>query len=300
MDPILLALLLTVGGGVAGGLAGAASGASATGSNENINTAYKDNPIYKMLFGEGGKYAQWEGQFSDMLSGALKQGNAAAAAYDPTAAWKDFLSASPELMNLISGSTGSVKSALESNLADFTKTAVSEAGSNMSGMGSLYSGALGDIIGKNVGAEAAKSNVELSTLLTNLYGSMGNNLLSLFSSNESNKASLGMQAASLGVQGAGLYSGLMGQSLGIGADLSSPVYEYKPGILDYILQGLGVGGNLGGALGQLVGTKAKSTTTDSTQGGLYQDPTLNNPNYGGSSSVGPNFKLYPKTGYWPN
>lgn len=257
-DPItmmLLPLLGAAGGGLIGGIGSAIGGNGWNGSYANINTGYEDNPVYQALMSQYGNANAGFASAGANMSNLLNQGIGASRQYDPTAFWKDFMAAQPELQGLISGQTGSVKNAMMTNLADFTKEAVAGAGSEMSGLGSLYSGAFGDIVGQRVGAEAAKSNVDLSTLLANLYGSLGGNLMGQFAGGRQfqtqNLVNALMSGAGLYGSQQGTYGSLMGSMLGSAADLASPLYEYQPGILDSIMSGLGLGANLGSSIGML-------------------------------------------------
>lgn len=281
-DALLLSLLGPLLGGALGGLGAAAGGKSWNGTTENINTDYANNPIYQLLMKSGGMLDQ----AGAGMSAGMNAATAAANGYDPTAFWKDFMSAAPGLSSLLTGATGSVKSAMESNLADFTKQAVSQAGSNLAGMGSLYSGALGDIVGTNVGKQAAQSNVDLSTLLANMYSPLGGQMLGGFSSGRQAQANYGIQA---GLGNAGLWHGLLNQGLGIGADLSSPVYQYQPGIMDAIMQGAGLGSSFASGLGMLGGggnrTYDFSMLSPSTP--LYTAPVVSGGGGGIPGSSGP-------------
>jgi hypothetical protein len=238
MDPLTL-LLLMGGGAILGGAGAAAGGADWMGKNANINTDYMNNPIYKMLFGGG----QGSLDLNSIISSGLN--------YDPTQAWRDFMGAQPEMQQILSGQTGSIKSGMLANLQDFIKEATASTGSELSGMGNLYAGALGDIVGAKVGKEAARSNVDLSSIIANLYGTLAPNVLSTFAQGRMGKAQNAL--------------GFGGNMLGLGADLSSPVYQYQPGILDYVLQGAGLGLNAGSAFGM---NKAANPSTEDAQSAL--------------------------------
>jgi hypothetical protein len=242
----LIALIATLAGGAAAGAGAAAGGASFLGGNQNVNTEYANNPIYQQMFGSGGGYANAQGQMSSLLNQAITTGQN----YDPNAFWKDFMGAQPELQNLISGPTSSIKAAQEANLADFSKTAVANTAQEMSGMGSLYSGAFGDIVGQTVGKEASKAGVDLASLQANMYNSMWGNMIPQFSQNRQFQTSNVMNAM---LQGSQNYGNMAQTMLGLGADMSTPMYEYQPGVMDYIMKGMGLGGSIGGGLGSLFG-----------------------------------------------
>jgi len=236
MDPLTLLLLGGLGGGLLGGIGSALGGNSWNGQYTNLNKDYAKNPTYQWMMGSGG--------LGDVSSAGMNSMLAKAGSYDPTAFFKDFMSATPSLSSLISGPTGSVKSAMEDNLDAFVKKATSEAGSSLSGMGTLYSGALGDIIGKNIGTQVAQSNVDLSSLYANLFGNMSNTLMGNLAS--------GRQAQMSGnLQGAGIYGNLLNSILGTSADMSAPMYTYQPGIMDAIMQGAGLGMQGGSGIGML-------------------------------------------------
>jgi hypothetical protein len=284
-DPISMLLLSTLIGGGAGlgkwlldKIPGLGPGA------ENVNTDYANNPIYKMLFGEGGGYADAQGGMDTQMGGMesslanmqsfLANAVSSSKAYDPNAFWKDFMAAQPDMQALISGPTGSFKAASEANLSDFVKQATSETASELSGMGALYSGALGDISGQKIGKEAGKSNTELAQLQASLMSQLWGSAIPQFSGNRQFQTQnlvntyMGGAQTSLGAantyQGAAdMYSQQLMQMLGIGADLSSPLYVQTPGLGDSIMQGLGLGSSFGSALGMIPGQKASSPTTRS-------------------------------------
>jgi len=264
MDPFTLMLLMGAGGGLLGGLGSAMGGAGWNGKNANINQDYVNNPIYKMLFGGG------EGSLD--LNSIIQSG----LNFDPTQAWRDFMGAQPDMQKILSGETGSIKSGMLSNLQDFIKEASSSTGQELSGFGGLYSGALGDIIGSKVGKEAAKSNVDLSSIIANLYGNLAPNVLGSFTQGRLGKA---QNALSFG-----------SNALGIGADLSSPMYQYQPGIMDSILQGAGVGLNAASAFGMMGGGSGAAPGSSITA--LFQQllqslqPSISGGGGGGGHSPG--------------
>ena len=264
-------------GAAAGGLGSLLGGNGLQGKNKNINQDYVNNPIYQQMFGSGKGYEGASSQMNALINGAMN--------FDPNAFWKDFMGAQGDVQGLISGPTGSVKSGMDLNLANFTKQAMADTGQELSGMGALYSGALGNIGGQKVGAEAGKSAVDLSQLQAQMYNSLWGQMLPQFSSNR-------QMVPQLQMQGAGLYNSQMNNMLGLGADLSSPMYQYQPGIMDSMMSGLGLG---------MQGMAAAGMQPQGNGGGAGAGSSLysNNPNYGGSGGVA-NFKLYPKTGFWPN
>lgn len=221
-------------GAAAGGLGSLFGGSGWQGSNENINQDYVNNPIWQQMFGKGKGFENSSASMNALINGAMN--------YDPNAFWKDFMGAQGDVQGLISGPTGSVKAGMDLNLANFTKQAMADTGQELSGMGSLYSGALGSIGGQKVGAEAGKSAVELSQLQAQMYNSLWGQMLPQFSQNR-------QMVPQLQMQGAGLYNSQMNNMLGLGADLSSPMYQYKPGIMDSMMSGLGLGMQGMGAAG---------------------------------------------------
>jgi len=273
-DPFTMLLLTLAGGGLGAANWGLNQIPGLGPTTKNVNTAYKDNPIWQQMFGEDGLKAQakkgMESSFTSMESW-LQNALTTSLAYDPNAFWKDFMAAQPEMQSLISGGTDSFKSAAQANLADFAKTATAETASEMSGMGSLYSGAFGDIVGSKVGKESAKAGTDLASLQAGLMSQLWGSALPQFSGNRqfqtSNLVNTYMGGAQT-YQGAGnTYSQQLMQMLGIGADLSTPIYQQTPGLADMIMQGLGLGLQGAGAYGTM-GTGKKSTTDDGTNAAL--------------------------------
>lgn len=251
-----LALMLGGGAGI-GGLSWLLNQIPGLGpSTKNINTDYANNPIWQQLFGANGEYAAKNKGMESFLSNAVSS----AKAYDPNAFWKDFMAAQPEMQALISGPTDSFKSASMANLKDFADVATSETASNLSGMGSLYSGALGSIAGQKIGAEAGKSSTELAQLQASLLSQLFGGALSGFSSGEQFKTQTSVNTY---LQGANTYSQQLMTMLGIGSDLSAPVYQQQPGLADSLMGGLGLGLQGYAALGMSDSGKKKETATSS-------------------------------------
>lgn len=275
-DPIILTLLGTLAGAGTGALGWLLNQNPATGPKAtNVNQDYKNNPIWQQIMGMMGGTREGQNEMmggmksslSDM-SGFLANAVSSSKAYDPNAFWKDFMAAQPEMQGLISGPTGSFKSAAQANLADFVKEATAGTASELSGMGSLYSGALGSIAGQKIGSEAGKYNTQLAQLesgmLSNLYGlampafSRGRefqtqNLVNTYLSGAQSQ----LGAANTYLGGANMYANQLASMLGIGADLSAPVYVTQPGLGDALMGGLGAGMNFGSGLGMLGGQGQK-------------------------------------------
>lgn len=225
-------------------------------SVKNVNTDYTNNPIWQQLFGSGKGYDTASKGMESFLSNAVSTSQA----YDPNAFWRDFMAAQPEMQGLISGPTASFKTASEANLADFVKQATSETASELSGMGALYSGALGNITGQKIGAEAGKSGTALAQLQASLMSQLWGSALPGFAQGEQFKTS---NLVNTYLSGAGTYSQQLMQMLGIGSDLSMPSYVQTPGLADSIMSGLGLGLQGASAIGMLGGggTKAEKKTT---------------------------------------
>jgi hypothetical protein len=242
------------------------------GSTENVNEDYEKNPFYQMLFGSGGQYANLQGnQDASMraMQSFLMNAITSAQAYDPNAFWKDFMAAQPGMQELISGPAGSFKSASEANLADFVKQATSETASELSGMGSLYSGALGEIAGGKIGKEAGKSSTELAQLQASLMSQLWGSALPQFAGGRQfqtqNLVNAYLGGANTELGGAQMYASQLANMLGIGADMATPVFKANRGALDYLAQALGLGLQGVGAFGMLGGNKDTSNP--------YQNPS---------------------------
>jgi hypothetical protein len=257
MGDMLASLLIGGGGGALSWLLNQIPGLGP--KTSNINQDYVNNPIWQQLFGAGGGYGKTDSSMQSMLGNAITAGNA----YDPTAFWKDFMAAQPGMQDIVSGATGSVKAAQEANLSDFIKQAVADTGQEMSGMGALYSGAMGNIAGQKIGAEAGKSSTDLATLQAQMLSSLMGQSMSGFQSGEQFKTSSQIQTY---LGGANMYNQQLMQMLGIGADLSSPVYQTQPGLADSIMGGLGLGlqGMAASAMAGGGGKKKAATSWGST------------------------------------
>jgi hypothetical protein len=278
----LLPLLLGAGTGIGSWLLNKIPGLGPSAQNVNPESEFSKNPIYQMLFGAGGQAAGAQANQAAMMGGMgqslgdmqsfLRNAVSTSQAYDPNAFWKDFMAAQPEMQALISGPTGSFKSAAESNLSDFVKQATAETGQEMSQMGSLYSGAMGSITGTKIGQEAKKAGTDLASLQAGLMSQMWGSALPQFSAGRqfqtSNLVNTYLQGGQMNLGAAGVYQGAAGmygnqlmQMLGIGADLSSPVYVQQPGIGDALMQGLGFGLQGGAVMGMLPQKKTPTTPT---------------------------------------
>jgi len=261
MASLLLPLL--IGGGIGAGsyLLNQIPGLGP--SAKNVNTDYTNNPIWQQLFGSGKQYENTNKGMESFLANAVSTSKA----YDPNAFWRDFMAAQPEMQALISGPTGSFKAASEANLADFVKQATSETSSELSGMGALYSGALGEIAGQKIGKEAGKSATDLASLQASLMSQLWGSALPGFASGEQFKTS---NLVNTYLSGASTYSQQLMQMLGIGSDLSMPSYVQQPGLADSIMSGLGLGLQGAASIGMLGGSGTKPEKKKTS----YTSPTI--------------------------
>lgn len=259
MADLLLSLGIGAGGGGLSWLLNQIPGLGP--SSKNVNTDYVNNPIWQQLFGSGGQYAGTQKSMESFLANAV----AGAKAYDPNAFWKDFLAAQPEMQGIVSGATGSLKAAQQENLSNFIKQAVSETGQELSGMGALYSGAMGSLAGAKIGSEAGKYNTELASLQAQMLNSLYGNTLSGFQGGEQFRTSSLLNTY---LSGANTYSQQMMQMLGIGSDLSAPVYQQTPGLADSIMGGLGLGlqGMTANAMMSALGSGSKKSSSGGSGG----------------------------------
>jgi hypothetical protein len=243
--PLLGALL----GGAVGGIGSAAQGNAWNGSYENINTGAEDTAGYKNLMDASGNYSDLMNQMLTSMTGALGKAESTAQNYDTRGFWKDFMKSIPDIQSMTTDSTSWLRSALESNLSNFTKQAVAESSSDLSGMGNLYSGALGSIIGTKAGEKAGESNTQLASMMSSLFGNLAQSSMSNASAQSQTKLSSILQSLLTGANQygslAGTYGSLSAQTLGQAAEMTTPVYEYQQGIWDSIMQGMVLGTNFG-------------------------------------------------------
>ncbi|MDX9826609.1 MAG: hypothetical protein RBT73_02575 [Spirochaetia bacterium] len=172
--------------------------------------------------------------------------------FDPNAYWGNFMGQAGDLQGLVMGPQGDLQRGLTARAGELATQATQGAASNLSGLGSLYSGATLKAAG-NANAQAFGDVANtLGQQSLNLYGNlagqaMGNSLgaqgqgLSAMQGNQNAdlQAQMANQQNSLGL--AGLYGGLYGQGVGGLAQYGTPTYVQG--------QSGGIGSMFSGALG---------------------------------------------------
>ena len=188
--------------------------------------------------------------------------------FDPNAYWGNFMGQAGDLQGLVMGPQGDLQRGLTARAGELATQATQGAASNLSGLGSLYSGATLKAAG-NANAQAFGDVANtLGQQSLNMYGNlagqaMGNSLgaqgqnLSAMQGNQNAALQAQMANAQNSLGLAGLYGGLYGQGVGGLAQYGTPTFTQKQsGGLGGALGSLGgaaIGGYLGGPAGAGIG-----------------------------------------------
>ena len=178
--------------------------------------------------------------------------------FDPNAYWGNFMGQAGDLQGLVMGPQGDLQRGLTARAGELATQATQGAASNLSGLGSLYSGATLKAAG-NANAQAFGDVANtLGQQSLNLHGNlagqaMGNSLgaqgqnLSAMQGNQNADLQAQMANAQNSLGLAGLYGGLYGQGVGGLAQYGTPTYIQNAGSKSPFNFGGAAKGALGGA-----------------------------------------------------
>lgn len=132
------------------------------------------------------------------------------------------------LANLAIGQTSPIEQAMNASMRNVTRNTIADVGQELSGMGALYSSALGDIAGQRIGEANAAQAANLATTRAGVAGQLMGQGLGVMGNQANTAQQLAMQGvlggAQTGLSAAELYGNMSntvyGQQLGVESSLA--------------------------------------------------------------------------------
>ena len=212
-------------------------------------------------------------QYEPAINAALQGAYGQAGSFRPGAGAEQFMNYAPAFQQIAMGNFSPLTQGLNQQAANQANTGIRNAATRFSGQGALHSGAAQAAMGEAAMRPFADVQNQLGMAQAGLAGNLMNTSLPQFFGGEQFRTQAGMEAANMDLgarmnlaqmgqsaqaanQQAALqrsamlgdltnmYGGLYGQGAGMMMGFGDPTYTYRPGVGDYIMQGLGAAGNL--------------------------------------------------------